>query len=98
MALIEACAAGRPVIGTDVGGVSDVVANGVNGYLTPTGDAEALAAAMVRTLSDPEAARRMGRLGRGLVEAKCGVDRLVAEEEALYRRLILARGAAVPVP
>jgi glycosyltransferase involved in cell wall biosynthesis len=86
-ALIEACAAGRPVVATLVGGNADVVAEGRSGYLTPSGDADALARAMLRVLGDPERGREMGREGRRLVERTCGAARLVVEEEALYRRL-----------
>ena len=87
-ALIEACGASRPVVGTNVGGIPDVVEDGITGYLVPSGDADALAVAILKVLECPERARRMGREGHVLVQHKCGVDRLVAEEEGLYRRLI----------
>lgn len=90
-ALIEACAASRPVVGTDVGGIPDVVEDGINGYVVPSGDADALAAAILKVLECPDRGRRMGREGRVLVRRKCGVDRLVVEEEGLYRRLLRER-------
>jgi glycosyltransferase involved in cell wall biosynthesis len=93
-ALIEACGAERPLIGTDVGGVADVIADGVNGYLVASDDAEALASAMTRLLGDRAAARAMGRTGRVLAARKHGADRLVTEEGALYRRLLGALGVA----
>jgi glycosyltransferase involved in cell wall biosynthesis len=98
-ALIEACAAGRPIVGTDVGGVADLVVEGVNGHLTPSGDVEALAHAMLRTLRDREAARQMGRAAQRIAEARWGSERLVSEEGALYRRLVerrSSRTAATP--
>jgi glycosyltransferase involved in cell wall biosynthesis len=93
-ALIEASGAERPLVGTDVGGVADVVEDGLNGHLTPSGDVDALSAAIERILADPEAARSMGRAGRLLVARKFGAGRLVSEVEALYGRLLSTRAAA----
>ena len=64
MTLIEAMAAGVPVVGSDVGGIPHVVRDGVDGLLVPPGDATALAAAMRRVLVDPELATRLGAAGR----------------------------------
>jgi glycosyltransferase involved in cell wall biosynthesis len=86
--LVEAGAAGRPVVATAVGGVPDVVTDGVNGRLVPSGDAEALAGAIEEVLADPELAARLGREGRRLAFARYGAQRLVDETEALYRRLL----------
>lgn len=86
--LVEAGAAGRPVVATAVGGVPDVVTDGVNGLLVPAGDAEALAGAIEAVLADPELAARLGREGRQLAFARYGAQRLVDETEELYRRLL----------
>ena len=61
MALLEAQAAGIPVIAGDTGGVSEIVQHGVTGLLAPVGDAAALAAAMNGPLSDPARRAAMGR-------------------------------------
>jgi glycosyltransferase involved in cell wall biosynthesis len=66
--LMEAMAARRPVVATDVGGVREIVADGESGLITPAGDAEALAAAIGRVLSDPHQAHAMGERGRALAE------------------------------
>ena len=55
LVLIEAMAAGVPVVATDVAGISDVVTHGQTGLLTPVADPERLAAAIVATLDDPSA-------------------------------------------
>lgn len=62
--LLEAMAAGRPCVATAVGGVPDVVQDGIDGLLVPHGDAGALARALDRVLADPALARRLGEAGR----------------------------------
>ncbi|HET7421372.1 MAG TPA: glycosyltransferase, partial [Candidatus Dormibacteraeota bacterium] len=87
VSLIEACAAGRPVVGTRVGGIPDIIAAGVNGLLVPSGDAAALAGAIVQLLDDPERRRLMGNAGRAVRE-RYGADRMVKELKELYRNLL----------
>lgn len=64
MVLAEANACERPVIGSDIGGIPFFVRDGENGLLAPPGDAHALSSAIANVLSDPRAARAMGRAGR----------------------------------
>jgi glycosyltransferase involved in cell wall biosynthesis len=93
VALIEAGAAGRPVVATDVGGVAEVVRDGASGFVVPPGDAAALAARVGTLLDDPEAARAIGLAGREWVRARFGSERLVDDLTALYGELTDARGA-----
>jgi glycosyltransferase involved in cell wall biosynthesis len=58
--VIEAFARGRAVVGTDGGGIPDLVTDGVEGFLVPPFDADALAERLERILRDPELASRMG--------------------------------------
>jgi glycosyltransferase involved in cell wall biosynthesis len=88
VSLIEACAAERPVIGTQVGGVPDIIAPGVNGLLVPSGDAEALASAMTVLIDQPDRRREMGIAGRSLVLERHGADRMVNELKDLYGNLL----------
>ena len=91
--LLEAMAAGRPVVATRVGPIPEVVLDGETGVLVQLGDADALADAIVRVLSDPMLAQRLGRAGRARVAERFGLERMVAETDALYREL-LGRGRA----
>jgi glycosyltransferase involved in cell wall biosynthesis len=70
MALVEAAACARPVVGTEVGGVREVVSDGVNGTLIPPGEIPAIAGALVQLLQDPQLRTRMGQAGRILTEAR----------------------------
>lgn len=70
MAILEAGACGKPVIASMVGGVPEVVEDGVNGLLVPPNDARALSEAILRILGDEELARRLGERGRELAEAR----------------------------
>jgi glycosyltransferase involved in cell wall biosynthesis len=91
VALIEAGAAGRPVVATDVGGVAEVVRDGASGFVVPPGDAAALAARVGTLLDDPDAARAMGLAGREWVRGRFGSERLVGDLTALYGELMDSR-------
>lgn len=95
VSLIEACAAGRPVVGTRVGGVPDIITPGVNGLLVPSGDAAAVAGAIQELVSDPARRASMGEEGRRMMLQRHGADRMVKELEDLYRNL-LDRGTLKP--
>jgi glycosyltransferase involved in cell wall biosynthesis len=58
---LEALAAGRPVVGTTVGGLPEVIVDGVTGLLVPPRDPKRLAAALVALLADPDRRRRLGQ-------------------------------------
>jgi glycosyltransferase involved in cell wall biosynthesis len=73
-ALIEAMAAGLPVVATSVGGTADLVHDGVNGLLVAPRDPAALAAAISRILADPAAAARLSAAGRRTAAAYAWPD------------------------
>jgi glycosyltransferase involved in cell wall biosynthesis len=97
VSLIEACAAGKAVIGTQVGGIPDIIAAGVNGLLVPSGDAPALAGAVFELLGDPVRRKSMGLAGRQMVLERHGSDRMVSELKGVYLRL-LERASVSPEP
>lgn len=78
LAVIEALAAGRAVVATEVGGVPEVVLDGVTGWLVPPRDQEALAAALKDALADPEEADARGRRGRELVSGRFSPEAFAA--------------------
>lgn len=86
--LIEALAAARPVVATDVGAVRDLVQDGRTGLVVPPRDAAALAAAILRQLDAPGEAARMGAAGREHVTSRFSIERLVNDLQGLYRSLL----------
>jgi glycosyltransferase involved in cell wall biosynthesis len=93
VALIEALAASRPVVATRVGGTPDLIGEDERGRLVPAGDPEALARAILETLSGAEAARRRALAGRDHVLARHSSQRLVRDVDALYRELRTRKAA-----
>jgi L-malate glycosyltransferase len=89
-AVMEGMAAGLPMVVTDAGGNAELVKDGERGFVVPPERPAELAAAMMRVLSDPERARRMGAEARRFVEAELTLERMIAEHDRLYRQL--ARG------
>ena len=90
---VEAQASGLPVVGTNVGGVSEMFRNGVTGILVPPKDPAALTAALERLIDDPALRRSMGEAGRKMVweEAVFSPARLAETTEALYTRWLAER-------
>jgi glycosyltransferase involved in cell wall biosynthesis len=76
---VEAMAAGRAVVATDVGGLPEIVDDGRTGLLCPPDDAAALAAAITRLLDDSAFARRVAQAGAASVRMRFGMARFAAE-------------------
>jgi glycosyltransferase involved in cell wall biosynthesis len=88
---IEALAGGRPVVATRVGGVPDVVRDGVDGFLVEPGDVDAMAERLSRLATDAPLRHRMGEAGRASVHERYSVERLLDDVDRLYRRLLAER-------
>jgi len=88
---IEAMAMEKPVIGADVGGVGEVIRNNINGYLVEPDNPHELAAAIIKTLKNREAAKAMGIEGRKMVERDYTVEKMCEKMFALYLSLIKER-------
>jgi glycosyltransferase involved in cell wall biosynthesis len=92
--LIEACAAARPIVTTDVPGCRDVVTHQLNGLLVRIRDAGALADALQKLIGDPALRVRMGAAGRQRAEREFGVDSVISQTLHLYERVIAAGAPA----
>jgi glycosyltransferase involved in cell wall biosynthesis len=85
---VEAMAMGKPVIGTEVGGVGEVIVHGVNGYLVKPGDSTALCETILTMLRDRERARGMGIEGRKIVHQRFTVEKMCEQMYVLYAALL----------
>lgn len=88
--LVEAMAAGRPVVATAHGGALDIVDDGVTGRLVPPERPDLLARALAGILAAPDRGRAMGAAGRERVRERFTVDRMVDETLAVYREVAAA--------
>ncbi len=96
-AIVEAMAASLPVVATDVGGNAEAVADGVSGFIVPSEDAAALAAAISGLLSDPPKAREMGAAGKKLASEKFTTDAMMRQITLAYAGLLASRPSVPPV-
>jgi L-malate glycosyltransferase len=92
-AVLEYLAAGLPVVATNVGGIPEIIENEVSGLLVPPHTPSALAAAILRLLSDDLLAQRLARAGRERVLNKFSFAQVVASLKELYVRPTDARSA-----
>jgi glycosyltransferase involved in cell wall biosynthesis len=81
-------------VATRVGGVPDVVTDGVNGFLVEPGDTDAAADRLAQLARDPVLRSRLGESGRENVRERYAVDRLVDDVDRLYRSLLVEKGLA----
>ena len=88
VSVIEALAARRPTVATRVGGVPDIVREGIDGFLVEVGDTQGLADRLAELARDPELRAQMGADGRSRVLERYAVQRLVDDVDRLYRSLL----------
>jgi glycosyltransferase involved in cell wall biosynthesis len=94
MVLIEAMAARKPVIATNVGGIPEVIKDGETGILVPPKDPEAFSSAIIKLYNNPELSRRMGQAGYSRARNLFDIKTTVREFEDLYNKLIKEKGFA----
>lgn len=87
-AVIEAMAAGLPVVATNVGGIPELITPGTTGLLVPPGDAVALATSVLDLMDRPGFASSLGQAARARIEQEFSFDRMVASFESLYESRI----------
>lgn len=88
--LIEAMAVGKPVIGTNSGGIPEIIVEGETGLLVPPNDAPALAAAMEKILSDPPSAQKMAAAGMQRARDLFDANRVAEQVQEVYRQLLIS--------
>ena len=87
-AIMEAMAAGKPVVATAVGGVSELVVDGETGFLISCGDPPGMAEKICQLAKDPELRRKMGEAGRERIKRQFPVERMVRATEDLYIEML----------
>jgi len=85
---LEAMASGVPVIASDIGGIPEVVEDGVTGFLAPVGNVEGMAARAIELLRDESERRKVGRAGRQRARDHFNYEAIVPQYEAMYERLL----------
>ena len=91
ISILEAMAAGRPVIASDVGSVNEIVTDGVEGFLIDPGDTDSLAAAMIQLAGDPPLTERMAEAARRRVELAFSVEAMARRMQGVYDEVLRAR-------
>ncbi len=95
VALLEAAACGVPIIATRVGGIAEIVQDGVNGFLIEPGDSGQLTQAIDRLLDQPETASAFGQAGRKLALEHFSVARMVERNYRVYESLLQGKEGAL---
>jgi len=85
--LLDAMAAGKPIVATTAGGIPEVVVDGETGFLVPPRDHQSMADALVKLLKDPELRKKMGHAGLVRARRKFSADRMVQETLKVYKHV-----------
>jgi len=88
VSLLQAAAAGVPIVGTRAGGIPEVVRDGLNGYLVPPGDVPSLVDATTRILVNQDLARRLGDGGRKIAGENFSIESMVEGNLKVYREVM----------
>ena len=92
MSVLEAMAHGIPAVATAVGGVPQIIVDGVNGFLIDVDDEAALSGILASLLADPDLREELGRSGRDQVVRKFGLDGTIAQIVDIYGALMRGKG------
>lgn len=87
ISVLEAMAYGKPIVATDVGGVAEIVEDGVQGLIVPADDPRALAGGIARLAGDPALAEQLGRQAQARFDSELTIERFAADVEHLLERV-----------
>lgn len=88
VSLLQAAAAGVPIVSTRVGGIPEIVRDGVNGYLVPASNTSSIGEKTIKVLQDSQLRHRLGEKGREIVSENFSVDAMVNGNLAVYREVL----------
>ena len=88
MSLLEAMAAGLPVVTTNVGGIPDLITNDIEGIVVEPGDVAALAEAIKIILLDSKLGDRLGKVARERISSQFSIDHAIKQLENLYSETV----------
>jgi glycosyltransferase involved in cell wall biosynthesis len=92
-AVLDALAAGMPVVATHSGGIPEMITDGENGLLVPAENPSALADGISEMLADPDKAQQMAARGPELVKARFSIEAMIAGNINVYRRILSPQGS-----
>jgi glycosyltransferase involved in cell wall biosynthesis len=98
LSVLEAMALSRPVVASNVGGIPEMIEDGISGLLVPPGNREALAAAINRLLSDHPFADMLAKRGHDLVHDRFCIELMTSQIETLYDAAALRLRTSAGVP
>lgn len=90
VSLLQAAAAGVPIVASRVGGIPEIVQDNVNGYLIDVGDRRAIMRRVIELLADPEKVEHLGSAGRMIVRSRFSIDAMVKGNLAVYSQMLSA--------
>ncbi|MBN1939560.1 MAG: glycosyltransferase [Candidatus Aminicenantes bacterium] len=93
MVVLEAMSRGLPVVASSVGGVPEIITQGVSGWLVPPEDSEAMAATLASVLTNPALRRQVGRNARERIRQDFSIERMAQKTVALYAEIIAGPAA-----
>lgn len=91
VAIIEAMHYGIPAVSTNVGGVSDLIKNGENGFVVNSFNPEDFSPVILKLLDNPKLRRKIGNAGQSFIKEKFSAKRLISDLDQLYRQLLIKR-------
>ena len=91
MVLVEAMAAGKPVVATNVSNLPEIVEDGEVGYLVPPQDSQPLTQALQKLIEHPDAARILGQRAQQRARQHFTIDRMLNEIENLFYQIVTAK-------